>query len=292
MGTRESKRWWILACLSVCSALVLLCGPSYTRISATPLLNMLPVRNIKVHENKDDAFELTDAQLKEAEAELSNSSDLKKAIELTKELQEARRLYKKVRVLCWVLMYPDGHDTKARPIKATWGKRCNKLIFMSTKDDPSVGAIDVGSLEGYTKLWNKTRSALQYIYKNHLEDFEWFLKADSDTYVLVDNLRYVLQDYDTNEPIYFGQHYKIYGGYNTGGAGHVMGREAIRRFVEQAIPNHKICKPERSKGEDVGMGEFLRPLHQGVAAGALVSYCKLSCCMDTIVYCIGGAVDV
>nr|XP_027232767.1 uncharacterized protein LOC113824233 [Penaeus vannamei] len=36
-------------------------------------------------------------------------------------------------------------------------------------------------------------------------------------YVLVDNLRYVLQDYDTNDPLYFGQHYKIYGGYNTGG---------------------------------------------------------------------------
>lgn len=36
----------------------------------------------------------------------------------------------------------------------------------------------------------------------------------------------------------------------------MMGREAIRRFVELAIPNHTICKPERSKGEDVGMGEF------------------------------------
>ncbi|XP_063609287.1 glycoprotein-N-acetylgalactosamine 3-beta-galactosyltransferase 1-like [Penaeus indicus] len=83
--------------------------------------------------------------------------------------------------------------------------------------DPSVGAVDVGSREGYTKLWNKTRSALKYIYENHLHDFEWFLKADSDTYVLVDNLRYVLQDYDTNDPLYFGQHYKIYGGYNTGG---------------------------------------------------------------------------
>ncbi|XP_063609298.1 glycoprotein-N-acetylgalactosamine 3-beta-galactosyltransferase 1-like [Penaeus indicus] len=37
-----------------------------------------------------------------------------------------------------------------------------------------------------------------------------------------------------------------------------MGREAVRRFVELAIPNHAICKPERSKGEDVGMGNCLQ----------------------------------
>ncbi|ROT72050.1 Glycoprotein-N-acetylgalactosamine 3-beta-galactosyltransferase 1 [Penaeus vannamei] len=189
------------------------------------------------------------SQLREAEKELGTSEDLQKAVQLVKELQEAKRLYRDVRVFCWVLMYPGAHDTQARHIKATWGKRCNKLVFMSTEDDPSVGAIDVGSLEGYTKLWNKTRSALKYIYKNHLEEFE---------YVLVDNLRYVLQDYDTNEPLYFGQHYKVYGGYNAGGAGHVMGREAVRLFVEKAIPNHQICRPERSKGEDVGMGNCLQ----------------------------------
>ncbi|XP_042888174.1 glycoprotein-N-acetylgalactosamine 3-beta-galactosyltransferase 1-like [Penaeus japonicus] len=44
-----------------------------------------------------------------------------------------------------------------------------------------------------------------------------------------------------------------------------MGREAVRRFVELAIPNHKICKPERSKGEDVGMGNCLQRV--GVTIG-------------------------
>lgn len=92
------------------------------------------------------------------------------------------RLFDEVKVLCWVLTSPGGIKSKAIHVNRTWGKRCNKLLLMSTKEDesmPNVVALNVG--EGRSNLWGKTKKALQYIYDHHLDEADWFLKADDDT---------------------------------------------------------------------------------------------------------------
>jgi hypothetical protein len=44
----------------------------------------------------------------------------------------AERLAKEVRILCWVMTSPSNLETKAVHVKATWGKRCNILLFISS----------------------------------------------------------------------------------------------------------------------------------------------------------------
>jgi glycoprotein-N-acetylgalactosamine 3-beta-galactosyltransferase len=92
-----------------------------------------------------------------------------------------------------------------------------------------------------------------------MHDADWFLKADDDTYVILENLRYMLLPYSPNEPIYFGCKFKPYvkQGYMSGGAGYVLSKEAVKKFVEVALTNTTKCSTSNSGAEDVEIGKCL-----------------------------------
>jgi len=74
--------------------------------------------------------------------------------------------------------------------------------------------------EGYSYLWGKTKKAVEYIYEKYVDDYDWFFKADDDTYVIMENLKNLLKDYDTDEGHYFGCNFKLASvSYMSGGAG-------------------------------------------------------------------------
>uniref|UniRef100_A0A1A9UIV5 Glycoprotein-N-acetylgalactosamine 3-beta-galactosyltransferase 1 n=1 Tax=Glossina austeni TaxID=7395 RepID=A0A1A9UIV5_GLOAU len=179
----------------------------------------------------------------------------------------AQKLYGEVRVLCWIMTNPKNHRTKARHVKRTWGKRCNKLLFMSTTADADLNSIALPVSEGRNNLWAKVKAAFKYIYDHHMDDADWFLKADDDTYTILENLRYFLYPYSPETPIYFGCKFKPYvkQGYMSGGAGYVLSKEALRRFIEKGLTNPKICSNKNGGAEDVEIGKCLEAL--GVMAG-------------------------
>ena len=63
------------------------------------------------------------------------------------------------------------------------------------------------------------------------DEADWFLKADDDTYTIVENLRFLLEDKNSSTPVYFGHKFKPYveQGYFSGGAGYVLSKEALVR---------------------------------------------------------------
>ncbi|XP_044191397.1 glycoprotein-N-acetylgalactosamine 3-beta-galactosyltransferase 1-like isoform X2 [Thunnus albacares] len=128
---------------------------------------------------------------------------------------------------------PKNLESRTKHIKETWAKRCNVVLYMSSvkTDFPTV---ELNVSEGRENLYWKTIRAFQYIYQHHLDEADWFLKADDDTFVVIENLRYTLSKYDTEKPLYLGRRYTpfISQGYMSGGAGYVLSKEALRRFIK------------------------------------------------------------
>lgn len=176
----------------------------------------------------------------------------------------ADELYKKVRILCWVMTAPQNLKTKAQHVKSTWSRHCNVVVFTSSVDDADFPTVGLNTSEGRDQLYWKTIRAFHYVYQQHGHEADWFFKADDDTYVNVDNLRWILANHTADEPIYFGRRFRPYvkQGYMSGGAGYVLSKEALRRFVEGF--KSKQCTHTTSV-EDLAMGQCLEKV--GVVAG-------------------------
>ena len=95
---------------------------------------------------------------------------------------------------------------------------------------------------------------------------DWFVKADDDTYMVIENLKLMLQSYDTNIPWYFGCKLKptegLHHGYMSGGAGYVLSKKALKRFVTKGLndKSEEICRPNGEGFEDIELGKCMENL--------------------------------
>ncbi|KAF4531511.1 hypothetical protein B566_EDAN004107 [Ephemera danica] len=185
------------------------------------------------------------------------------AAELLRGMQEIeeRKLAMEVRVLCWVMTHPANHKKKAFHVKATWGRHCNLLVFMSEEEDAELPAIKLNVPEGRSGLWAKTVESFKYVHQHFREEYDWVLKADDDTYVIVENLRRMLLPYKPSEGHYFGFRYKPHTpkGYMSGGAGYVLSKESVDLVVTGAFDGkHKDCPDgNNTNAEDINIGKCL-----------------------------------
>uniref|UniRef100_A0A8D1GBS8 Glycoprotein-N-acetylgalactosamine 3-beta-galactosyltransferase 1 n=1 Tax=Sus scrofa TaxID=9823 RepID=A0A8D1GBS8_PIG len=133
----------------------------------------------------------------------------------------------------FVMTRPHNLEKKAKHVKATWAQQCNKVLFMSSEENKDFPAVGLNTREGRDQLYWKTIKAFQYVHDHCLEDADWFV-SDDDTYVILDNLRWLLSKYNPEEPTYFGRRFKPYvkQGYMSRGAGYVLSKEALKRFFD------------------------------------------------------------
>nr|XP_044251053.1 glycoprotein-N-acetylgalactosamine 3-beta-galactosyltransferase 1 [Drosophila takahashii] len=179
----------------------------------------------------------------------------------------ASRLFNETRVLCMVITSPKNHQSRAIHIQRTWGKRCNKVIFMSSKADKELGSVVLNVREGYSNSWPKTRASLEYVYKHYFEKYDWFLKADDDTYVIMENLRALLHAYSPKTQVFFGDKFRthIKEGYTSAGSAYVLSKMALYQLIKLGFSNSSICTNRNYGYEDVEIGRCLKAV--GVVAG-------------------------
>lgn len=100
---------------------------------------------------------------------------------------------KQVRVLCWVNTFHKNHKMRVRSIKNTWGKKCDKILFMSDIEDPAIPTVRIMAPPLHETLWQKHREIVRLIAREFREhDFDWVFKCDDDTFLLVENLKHYL----------------------------------------------------------------------------------------------------
>uniref|UniRef100_A0AC35UA37 N-acetylgalactosaminide beta-1,3-galactosyltransferase n=1 Tax=Rhabditophanes sp. KR3021 TaxID=114890 RepID=A0AC35UA37_9BILA len=161
----------------------------------------------------------------------------------------SKDLFDKVKVFCLVLTGKENKKNRAIPQKNTFLKRCNKYLFVSSVEDPDLPSIGIKVKESRNTLFAKIKFGMKYVYKNYYQKYDWFLRIDDDSYVIMENLRMFLLTQNTSEPAVHGFrfHSMMKGskkGLVHGGAGTVISKEGLKRLVTESFPNPTKCRQD------------------------------------------------
>ena len=98
---------------------------------------------------------------------------------------------------------------------STWARRCDKVVFVTEEDDEELPVMKV-NVTGRENLWGKTKTSLARAYREYGAHVDWVLKvtlwiqfllyarplqADHDTYIVMENLREFLGDFNSSQSL-------------------------------------------------------------------------------------------
>lgn len=125
------------------------------------------------------------------------------------------------RILCLILTSPKYLFTRAKAVHETWASRCNRYFFvteypeqeLTTEQINIIQKLPVASIKnitsGYDHLTQKSTLAFLFAYETYFNGFDWFVKADDDTFLIVEHLKEFLSEQNPLEPVTFGYNFKV-----------------------------------------------------------------------------------
>ncbi|XP_042203516.1 glycoprotein-N-acetylgalactosamine 3-beta-galactosyltransferase 1-like isoform X2 [Homarus americanus] len=172
------------------------------------------------------------------------------------------------RILCLIVTSPQYHEERAIHVAATWATHCTRAVFLTTANHTLLpDTLLTPGAPAYHQLWDKVTQGFLWAYKQQ-QEFDWVVKTDDDTFLLVENLRGALSSLDPHQSLATGALLRTADTNTTflsGGAGYVLSRGAVVRLVEEGLKDQQCRKALKlDSREDVNMGlclshvEFLR----------------------------------
>ncbi|CAI5446137.1 unnamed protein product [Caenorhabditis angaria] len=171
----------------------------------------------------------------ERSREIPNSNNLKtnenEIINISKphvhqgESEVADEIAKSMRIFC--IIVTDNMQTKFDELKKMWISRCDNYVFMTQFKNDTIPSINI-NVTNPSDIWSKTKNIYDWVIENNLNDYDWFIKVEAETYIVMENLRFLLLSYSTDEPLRFGC--DIYRKSSIPDGSGVFSREAVKRI--------------------------------------------------------------
>ena len=169
-------------------------------------------------------------------------------------------------IFCFILASPNNFFNKTTTVYNTWVKQCDAYKFISVI--PSLYLINAikkphGSIEtdypfpllqpakfdkeNYAKLTDKIYLTLIELYKSY-NNYDWYLKADDDTFIFMDNLREFIADKNPELNVKYGYNLKTW---QSGGAGYVFSRKSLQTYGSKLSVDYTFCQNTGTEDIDI-----------------------------------------
>ncbi|KAI6218186.1 hypothetical protein M3Y99_01723100 [Aphelenchoides fujianensis] len=129
-------------------------------------------------------------------------------------------------IFCLIHTTASAHESRLATILETWAKKCDdKLVFTDAPLSDDIPHVYFPFMATRDHSWEKIRRVFRYVYETTNNSFDWYLRADDDSYVVMENARKLVAEHDPKKPLVLGYRWGFFEprGYVDGGV-YVLGR--------------------------------------------------------------------
>uniref|UniRef100_A0A0K0F7N3 N-acetylgalactosaminide beta-1,3-galactosyltransferase n=1 Tax=Strongyloides venezuelensis TaxID=75913 RepID=A0A0K0F7N3_STRVS len=190
------------------------------------------------------------------------------------------KITKYPKILCVILSHPTKETSTLNHIIRTWLAHCDKSLFITTtreklhdrREKMNIEVVKIISEGKKMNIWKKTIESLKIVhnmfFRNNKNQFDWLLKVNDNSFVIIENLKRFLINKDENKSIYYGfnssynninNEMKYNEEYISGGSGYVISRGGIKKLAEKNFTFVDNCNKKETNGfEDIIIGRCFR----------------------------------